>query len=117
MWPPWLGNHTGLPLQPATMTLSGHAMQSYLPQTLIIVLLLLSPLSFSAPSVPNFAPACVIQTTPAERANAAIAVVRHLNDPLLPVTPVIVACYEIPSPSTHPADCNRFPSTSRAPPV
>lgn len=94
----------------------GRSPRRVLSQTLIIILLLISPLSFSAPSVPNFAPACVVLTPLIEKANAAIAAVRHLNGPLLPVAPASVVRYEIPSPSTHPTDCNKIPSTSRAPP-
>ena len=91
-------------------------MRRHLSQTVIIILMILSPLSFSTDKIPNFAPECEVRLIFGEKSGVAVAAIRSLNPSLLCIATGSVTRYAVSPPPYPHMDSLRIPPGSRAPP-
>jgi len=93
-------------------------MRRHLSQTLILIVMLLSPLTFSTNKVPNFAPDCEIQAACREKTSQATAAIRSTAKPPWRhhAAPAVMR-FALSPPTTPHAESLRIPSSSRAPPL
>lgn len=88
-----------------------------LAQTLITVLMLISPLSFSTDKVTNFTYECPVSTTCTIKSNRRIVLQRQFTAAVILPAPSITSNYTIIAPLTPAVDQHCFPSHGRAPPA
>jgi hypothetical protein len=88
-----------------------------LAQTLITVLMLISPLSFSTDKVTNFTYECPVSTTCTIKSNRRISLQRQFAAALVSPAPSSTRDYAIAAPLTPAVDQHCFPSHGRAPPA
>lgn len=92
-------------------------MRRYLSQSLILILALLSPLTFSTDKVPNFTPDCEIQFTQGTKSSRIVIVRRCPVSPKAAVAGTATTRYIVSPPSTPHTSSLCIPSSSRAPPL
>jgi len=88
-----------------------------LAQTLITVLMLISPLSFSTDKVTNFTYECPVSTTCTIKSNRRISLQRQFTAALTSPAPSPTRNYAVAVPLTPAVDQHCFPSHGRAPPA
>ncbi|QOX78877.1 hypothetical protein FY034_08005 [Trichlorobacter lovleyi] len=88
-----------------------------LAQTLITVLMLISPLSFSTDKVTNFTYECPVSTTCTIKSNRRITLQRQFTAALVSPAPAVTSSYAVTAPRTPAVDQHCFPSHGRAPPA
>jgi len=88
-----------------------------LAQTLITVLMLISPLSFSTDKITNFTYECPVSTTCSIKTSRRITLQRQDIKPALSVSPAHAARRAPPAPLVSASILFSFPSHCRAPPA
>jgi hypothetical protein len=88
-----------------------------LAQTLIMVLMLISPLSFSTDKVTNFTYECPVSTTCTIKSSRRITLQRQFTAALASPAPSPTRTYAVAAPLTPAVDLHCFPSHGRAPPA
>jgi len=91
-------------------------MRKQLSHALIAILVLICPLTFSTDRVPDFKPACDVQSVHGEKAAAVVAVRRSSRNARPHFSREIVNQQFIASPSISPLNWFGLPSYGRAPP-
>jgi len=88
-----------------------------LTQSLIVILLFLSPLTFSTDKVPNFQPDCETHVVLKEKSRTAVAVARNIFNVKTAVLEIQAHPHFFLSSLLAPASRPSFSSPSRAPPA
>lgn len=92
-------------------------MRKHLSRALITVLVLICPLSFSTDRVPDFKPACNIQTAHGKKATVTVAAISRSGSSPARLSRRCVTRYFLPSSTIPPIGRFQLPSRGRAPPL
>jgi hypothetical protein len=91
-------------------------MRKQLSHALIAILVLICPLTFSTDRVPDFKPACDVQSVQGKKAASVVAAVRLTRIPRIRFSRLFTEENYFASPSMSPVSWFGLPSYGRAPP-